>query len=68
MSRIKAHVIVCNEWPDFVVIGDEKKAHDKMAELKAAYFNENKDQFDSDLNAYNRSCHWRVYTVDGECI
>jgi len=65
MKTIKnIHIICNNDSLQFVVIGDESIALEKLEELKKTYYEDNKYQFTSE-KSYDLSSYWHIHTLDG---
>lgn len=62
---MKVHVICCNDAVEYAVVGDETKAVDKMAELRAEHIERNRWNF-RDEEEYKLCCFWHIHTVDGD--
>lgn len=62
---MNVHVICNNDSVEFAVVNDEKRAKEKMIELKDAYFERNKWNF-RDREEYETRCYWHVHAVGGE--
>lgn len=66
-----AHVICCNDSVQFVVMNDLVLATAKLAELKQAYFEQNKSSFavivpgQTSEQIYNQRCYWHIRSVEG---
>ena len=63
---MNVHVICFNDSIEFAIIENFDKAKQKMIDLSAKYYEQNKWSFNNDVNTYKRRCHWSINTVNGE--
>lgn len=58
-----AHAICCNDNVEFVVLGEEWAAFEKLEDLRADYYERNKTSFGT-WRDYQLRCYWHIHTVD----
>lgn len=62
---MNVHVVCCNDSVEFAVLNDEKRAQEKLTQMKDAHFNRNRANF-RDRDEYETKCNWHIHTVSGE--
>jgi hypothetical protein len=62
---MQAHIVCCNDSTEFVVLGGEKKANDKLKSLRKEHYEKNKWSF-PDFKEYKQRCYWHLHDVEAE--